>query len=128
MIILSETKIRNGKIMPITTLVISDNNPQNQHPMEATTKSIKIDKELIPSLHIKNQDILLSKADRRNRYRSLYLAMLLGNNYKSKVKITFITDDGPREVETTVWMTTDENVMLKAGVTIPIGAIISVDF
>lgn len=91
-------------------------------------KNVRVEKEQIPALRFTPSEVLLSPADKRARYRSLYLAMLLGNNYKNKVRITFLTEEGPREVETTVWMTTDENVMLKAGVTIPISAIMSVDF
>lgn len=86
-------------------------------------------KEQIPGLISLNaNDVLLTENDKKHRNRMLYLAMILGNGYKSKVKITFDTIDGPRRVETTVWATTERNVMLKGGVTIPVQSIYAVEY
>jgi hypothetical protein len=58
----------------------------------------------------------------------LHSAMLLGNNYRSKVRITFSTRDGLREVETTVWAYTEKYVVLKGGIFLPVNSVVSVDF
>lgn len=97
--------------------------------MEAVERALPIAKELIPHLHFdRTIEVLESKMDRRARNRMLYFAMILGNNYKSKVRITFESAEGIREVDTTVWMATEETVMLKGGVSIPVGCILKVEF
>ncbi len=88
-----------------------------------------VPKEQIPGLVCLNPtDVLATEQEKKHRNRVLYLAMILGNGYKSKVKITFESIDGPRLVETTVWATTERNVMLKGGVTIPVQSIYSVEY
>jgi hypothetical protein len=78
--------------------------------METTlqTATQLVPKEQLPGLISLNPiDVLLTDPERKYRNRMLYMAMILGNGYKSKVKITFHSIDGPRTVETTVWATTD---------------------
>jgi hypothetical protein len=48
----------------------------------------------------------------------------LGNEFKGKTVITFETTQGPKSVETTVWSVTDNHVMLKGGVSIPLNSVI----
>jgi hypothetical protein len=99
--------------------------------METTlqTATQLVPKEQLPGLISLNPiDVLLTDPERKYRNRMLYLAMILGNGYKSKVKITFHSIDGPRTVETTVWATTEATVMLKGGISLPIVTIYSVDY
>lgn len=63
----------------------------------------------------------------RERNRRLYLAMLMGNNFQSKVKIVFNTTDGYREITTTVWATTEKYILLQGGSFIPIESIAFVE-
>lgn len=63
----------------------------------------------------------------RERNRRLYLAMLMGNNFHSKVKIIFNTLEGYKEVLTTVWATTEKFILLKGGLFIPIESIAHVE-
>jgi hypothetical protein len=49
--------------------------------------------------------------------------MILGNTYHAKVKIIFETTTGYYEVEPTVWATTDDFVLLKGGVYLPMKCI-----
>jgi hypothetical protein len=89
----------------------------------------KVPKEQVPGIvSLIPTDVLLTEADRKYRDRMLYMAMILGNGYKSKVKITFQSIDGPRAVETTVWATTEASVILKGGISIPIVSIYSVHY
>ena len=58
--------------------------------------------------------------------KKLFDAMMLGNMDHYKVKITFNTLDGIKEVFTTIWATTDRFIVLKGGRYIPINSIIDV--
>lgn len=91
-----------------------------------TETAMMIEKELIPSLTFETKDVLQTSIEQNLRNRMLYRAMLLGNNYKSKVKLTFVSKEGIRIVETTIWATTETNVILKGGIFIPICTITDV--
>ncbi|CAN5275903.1 hypothetical protein BH09BAC1_BH09BAC1_12060 [soil metagenome] len=97
--------------------------------IELQTRAITVQKEQIPGIISLNpMDVLTTDVDRKHRNRMLYLAMILGNGYKSKVQITFESIDGPRRVETTVWATTEKSVLLKGGVSIPVTSIYKVEY
>lgn len=70
-----------------------------------------------------HDDVLTKSEEQVERKRKLEKAMLLGNGFKGKIRIVFVTEDGDRMVETTVWATTDSSVQLKGDVSIPIHAI-----
>lgn len=84
----------------------------------------------------KVKEFIFSKEDvlkdaKRIVLRKFHLrrALLLGNLYKRKVTLVFKTLEGQMEkVETTVWAVGDRFVSLKAGITIPIKSIISVEY
>lgn len=83
-----------------------------------------IHKEEIPNfkfaaVHVENQAELK---------RQLQSAMRLGNEFKSKTKITFMTLDGPKSVETTVWTVTDLYIQIKSGVVIPLGSLLKIEY
>ena len=88
----------------------------------------EVEKEIIPQLDIKKEEVLPDERLRQERNQLLHKAMVLGNNYKNKVKIVFQTLSGPRAVETTIWATTDKNVILKGGIFIPVCCILQVIF
>lgn len=96
--------------------------------MELVNKATLISKEQIPHLHFSSKDVLLSIVDKLNRYRNSYLAMMLGNDLKQKVRITFETQEGLHEVFTTIWMTSESDILLKNGVRIPMQSIRKVEF
>lgn len=85
-----------------------------------------IEKETIPHLQFKHHEVLEDRNAQKCREQDLYRAMLLGNGYKGKVKIIFESLTGLNMVDTTIWATTDKNVVLKGGMLIPISAIIEV--
>ena len=87
-----------------------------------------IAKEEIPNIIFGDKEVLKSKEDRLERSHGIHMALVLGNVHHGKVRIVFETDKGKRAVETTVWAETDEHIMLKGGVSIPIKAIFKVDF
>ena len=87
-----------------------------------------INKEDVPSYHFVSYDVLDSATERDARAADLQRAMLLGNTDHVKIKIFFMTLEGLKEVETTVWASTDESVVLKGGVSVPIHAILKLEF
>ncbi|MCS6934020.1 MAG: hypothetical protein NZM35_02570 [Chitinophagales bacterium] len=95
--------------------------------MNTTVK--KIEKEQLKDCDFRKPVYHFTDYELRERNRRLFLAMLLGNNFQSKVKIVFNTVDGYREVFTTVWATTEKFILLKGGNYIPIDAIayVSID-
>lgn len=53
-------------------------------------------------------------------------ALRLGNEFKSKTVITFLTDQGPKKIETTVWTLTEQFIQIKGSVSIPRKSLIDV--
>lgn len=85
-----------------------------------------IEKENIPWLEFHNHEVLMLDSQIKYRQYLLHRAMLLGNNDHTKVKMIFECDQGLYKVETTVWATTDDYVLLKGGVYLPIKSILDV--
>lgn len=86
-----------------------------------------IEKEAVLGLKFPAKDVLEDTESRQERRRKLEQARTLGNGYKTKVKILFQTVEGPRKVETTVWDASEDQILLKAGVWIPVHAILDVE-
>ncbi|MFK7002061.1 hypothetical protein [Flavobacterium oreochromis] len=84
------------------------------------TKFELIEKELIESLHFPNQQVLEEVKDREQLKVELERAQVLGNLEHSKIKIYFEDAISKKVVDTTVWGVTDQEIILKKGVTIPI--------
>lgn len=93
--------------------------------MSTTVK--KIEKEQLRDCAFRKPVYHFTDYELRERNRRLYLAMLMGNNFQSKVKIVFNTLEGYREVFSTVWATTEQFILLKGGTHIPLEAIAYVD-
>lgn len=85
--------------------------------------------ELIEKEQIGNYKIVAAPEDKTTAlYDKLVVARRLGNEFKSKARITFQTEEGPKSVETTVWLLTDHYIQIKNGVMIPLRSILDVDF
>ena len=93
------------------------------NPINTIFGIYSIGKEEISEIQFVSEEVLASVDQINNRRSELQKAMLLGNSEKSKSKIVFATNNGLRKVETTVWAVDDLEVVLKAGVFIPIHAI-----
>lgn len=85
-----------------------------------------IEKEQVSNYSFPADDVLTDKDQIKIRMASLEKAALLGNGYKGKVKIIFQTTEGIKAVETTVWQASDDNILLKGSVRIPIHTVIEV--
>lgn len=89
----------------------------------------RIEKEQMNSIIFAQDDIYSTADERSIRLYNLRRAMLLGNLYKSHVNLVCTNEVGELvETEATVWAVTDQYVMLKGGITIPIKAIKEVKF
>jgi len=71
-------------------------------------------------LHFLKKDVLEEREDIARRKQELDRALSLGNLEQSKIKIFFEDDASKKMVETTIWGVTEERVILKQGVVIPI--------
>ncbi|MEQ1732207.1 MAG: hypothetical protein ABL940_00955 [Bacteroidia bacterium] len=88
--------------------------------METTRKIIIVDKESIAELSYPATDVLATKEEMVQRKLDAERATLLGNNEHSKVKIIFEDNINTKQVETTIWGTTDKRIILKGGMVIPL--------
>ncbi|MGX7666193.1 hypothetical protein [Flavobacterium pedocola] len=80
-----------------------------------------IDKELISTLFFPDDDVLEDdKQAILQRKNDLNRALSLGNLEHLKIKIFFEDDKSKKMVDTTIWGLTDERIILKQGVVIPI--------
>ena len=82
-----------------------------------------IEKENIHSLKFPNNEVLDDKDAIFQRNSDLNRAQSLGNLEHSKIKIFFEDNQSKKMVETTVWAVTDNQVVLKQGIGIPINRI-----
>ncbi len=88
-----------------------------------------IQKEQLGLYRFSSSEVLRGDWEKIYRLFSLRRAERLGNNYKGKVRITFRTFSNEiKAIDTTVWSATDEYVSIKGGMSIPVKAILSVEF
>lgn len=109
----------NGQLLPQPAVKYSTNklNIMNKPRIR------KIEKDQLKECAFEKPAASYDDFELRERNRRLYLAMLMGNNFQSKVKIVFNTSEGYREIVTTVWATTEKYILLQGGFNIPIEAI-----
>ena len=86
----------------------------------------KIQKEVVTNFHFSKNEVLHTNEEVKLRKYMLERATTLGNAYHSKVIIDFETTDGTKEVDTTIWATTEKHILLKGGITIPIHCILDI--
>lgn len=97
--------------------------PTTDQPIET------VEKEQIPTLRFPQQDVLTDKAALERRQADAERATRLGNTYQGKLDIFFQTADGqPKRVQTTVWGAHAEYLTLKAGIMLPLRAVLGFDF
>jgi uncharacterized protein (UPF0248 family) len=83
-------------------------------------EAVLIEKEKVVELHFPGEEVLKTKEEIQQRRRDLEKATTLGNAHHGKIKIVFEDNSGLKKVDTTIWATTEKNIILKQGVTIPI--------
>ncbi|MBJ6145923.1 hypothetical protein [Hymenobacter sp. BT559] len=97
--------------------------PTTDQPIET------VDKESIPTLRFSQEDVLTDQAALERRSADAERASRLGNAYHGKLDIFFQTADGqPKRVQTAVWGAHPEYLTLKAGIMLPLRAVLGFDF
>lgn len=86
-----------------------------------------IEKEQVRDLHFSKEKVTLNPKELKRIDNLMYMGMVLGNSYRHKVKIIFNSEEGKQQVETTIWATTDDRIVLKGGTIIPKSAIINIE-
>ncbi len=84
-----------------------------------------IDKEMVSNLHFHKEVEIDQSSEIKSKLEN---AMLLGNNYQTKVGILFHDDEGPKKIETTIWAVGTKFICLKGGLWLPISRIEDIDF
>jgi hypothetical protein len=79
-----------------------------------------IEKELLETIHFPHEEVLSDAVLIQFRKYEAQRAMKLGNTYKDKVKIVFEDTEGLKMVETTVWGMTDNDLIFKRGMMMPL--------
>jgi len=87
--------------------------------MNATHSPLLVDKEIIGNLNFPETEVLTTEDSKLRRKYELERASSLGTD-RVKIKILFEDAEGYKQVETTVWAVTNERVVLKHGLSIPI--------
>jgi uncharacterized protein (UPF0248 family) len=85
-----------------------------------TQKPVLIDKEVVSELRFPEPDVLFNELSIEKRKQDIDRAVYLGNTEHAKVRIIFQDVTGLKQIETTIWGTTDKRIILKSGMVIPI--------
>ena len=87
-----------------------------------------IDKSVIANLKFSAEDVLSTNEDRSIRNWKLNRALHVGNNYKTHVNLIFKDiQDNIYSTELTVWAVTENQVVLKGTMMVPITSVIDVE-
>jgi hypothetical protein len=89
--------------------------------------ALLIQKEDIAQLKFPGDEVLSEEADKKILRKKLEQATTLGNIEHNKIKIFFRDTEGLKKVETTIWATGENNIILKQGITIPIKRIVDIE-
>ncbi len=93
------------------------------------TKFEMIEKEKISELQFPLSDVLSDEISRKERWAELQRATTLGNLDKIKFKIYFSDHQNKKYyTETTIWGLTNERIILKHGIMIPINRVFYIKY
>jgi hypothetical protein len=90
-------------------------------------KPTVVQKEDVANFSFPKTEVLQSAEDIRERARKIDRATTLGNIDHVKIKIIFEDNEAIKQVETTIWASTEKNIVLKKGVIIPVNRIHQID-
>jgi hypothetical protein len=79
-----------------------------------------INKEQIPELECSPTEVLTCHEEIEVRKASIDRAAYLSKSFYLKARIIFDTSKGTKEVLTTIWAATDNFIVMKGGVTLPV--------
>lgn len=92
-----------------------------------TIELIKVNKYDLNNVNFKKTDVLQAPEEIELRRENLNRGLALGNLYKGATTLRFETINGvAMETEATIWAVTENNVILKSNISIPINSIFEV--
>jgi len=84
--------------------------------------------ELIEKEEVSQYHLIKAEGDNKHITKEkLERALRLGNEFKGKTQITFMTDQGLKRIETTIWSVTDEFIQIKGGVALPLYSLVNIE-
>ncbi|MCW3126400.1 MAG: hypothetical protein JWO03_2058 [Bacteroidetes bacterium] len=86
----------------------------------------KVDQKELMTVAFKNDNNFYVQEQIKMKDQKLYMAMLMGNNYYNNVRIIFNTEEGENEIVSRIWARTDQFIVLRGGVFIPINSVIDI--
>jgi predicted alternative tryptophan synthase beta-subunit len=95
----------------------------NNKKLDPIMNAAVVEKEAISNLQFVDYEVLNDRESIARRQHKLMRAVTLGNLYKAKCKVYFVTSEGEKAVETTLWALTDNYIMIKGGRVIPVQCI-----
>jgi hypothetical protein len=90
------------------------------------TNAQLVEKESISNLKFPKEEVLGNAGEVAERTKRLANAQSLGNLEKHKVQIVFKDNSAIKMVHTTIWSITEQNIILKSNVNIPITRILDI--
>lgn len=97
-------------------------------PQMENKEYITVEKEEVANLTFPHEDVLDGEPELiQERKLAVERANSLGNNEHYKVKIYFADNNGKKQVNTTIWAVTDQAIVLKQNVILPIKRIIKLE-
>ena len=93
-----------------------------------TSRPLLIEKEVIPQLTFPADDVLKRPYAKTMRDTDIRQAMRLGNIERMKVSIVFENNEGPKQVNTTIWGITKKELLLKGDIVIPLHRVRQINF
>lgn len=82
-----------------------------------------VEKEAVADFHFPLEEVLKTENEAKTLKKELDRAISLGNLEHQKVKIYFEDNKKRKVVHTTIWAVTDDSIVLKQNVVIPISRI-----
>ena len=87
-----------------------------------------IEKEDISNFKFPQEEVLKDEFSVKARTKNILRGLKLGNKFKNKVHIYFEDNISLKKVETTIWGVTENYLILKSNMLIPIKRVHSVNF
>lgn len=97
------------------------------HTTMLPSLALEVPKEALPALRFPRDPVNLHARHRTSLQRKIHQAMVLGNSEHCKCRILFKDSEGLKYVETTVWSADKDRIVLKSGISLPIGRVIDVE-
>ncbi len=85
-----------------------------------------VEKEKIASLQFPEQPLEHTPEKLSYLSKAISKALHIGNKYKNKISIIFYDNECIKEVRTTIWNVTLDDIILKNGVSIPFHRVLDV--